>query len=46
MSNDHWLVRLQLLLNRFSYLGIGADIAALSLIELWELYCYLSQLEG
>lgn len=45
MNNpETWLERLQTLLERFSSLGIGADIAALSLIELWGLYCYLSRL--
>ena len=46
MFNEPWLERLQTLCERFSYLGIGADISALSLIELWGLYCYLSRLEG
>ena len=44
MSNETWLERLQTLLERFSGLGIGADIAALSLIELWGLYRCLSRL--
>ncbi len=44
MSNESWLERLQTLCERFSYLGIGADLAGLSLIELWGLYCYLSRL--
>ena len=43
MSGD-WPERLQTLCERFSHLGIGADLAALSLIELWGLYCYLSRL--
>lgn len=42
--NDDWLMRLQTLSERFSHLGIGVDLAALSLIELWGLYCYLSRL--
>lgn len=42
--NDDWLMCLQTLCERFSHLGIGADMAALSLIELWGLYCYLSRL--
>lgn len=42
--NDDWLMRLQTLSERFSHLGIGADLAALSLIELWGLYCHLSRL--
>ena len=44
MNSDNWLARLQSLCERFSYLGIGADMASLSLIELWGLYCYLSRL--
>lgn len=44
MSNETWLERLQTLYERFSYLGIGADITALTLTELWGLYCYLSRL--
>jgi hypothetical protein len=44
MSNETWLERLQTLLERFSYLGVDADIAALSLIELWGLYCFLARL--
>lgn len=42
--NDDWLMCLQTLCERFSHLGIGADLAALSLIELWGLYRYLSRL--
>lgn len=42
--NGKWLERLQTLCKRFSHLGIGADLATLSLIELWGLYCYLSRL--
>ena len=44
MKRDYWLERLEMLLARFSYLGIGADIASLSLFELWALYCNLSRL--
>lgn len=43
-TNDAWLKRLETLLERFSYLGISADITALSLIELWGLYLFLSRL--
>jgi len=35
---------LQTLLMRFSHLGIGGDMAGLSLIELWGLYRFLSRL--
>lgn len=41
--ND-WLERLQTLIARFSYLGLDADIASLSLMEAWGLYCYLNRL--
>ncbi len=44
MNSESWLERLEMLLVRFSHLGIGADVASLSLIELWALYCYLSRL--
>ena len=44
MNDETRVERLQTLLNRFSHLGIGADLAALSVIELWGLYCYLSRL--
>ena len=43
MNSETWIERLQTLLERFSHLSIGADIAALSLIELWGVYCYLSR---
>ena len=43
MNND-WFKRLQMLTARFSYLGIGADIASLSLIDAWALYLHLSRL--
>lgn len=46
MNNETWLKRLQTLCNRFSYLGIGADLAALSTSELWGLYCYLQRIDG
>lgn len=44
MPNNDWLERLQGLIERFSYLGVTGDIAALSLIELWGLYCFLQRL--
>lgn len=44
MNNLDWFERLQMLCNRFSYLGMGADLAALSIIELWGLYLFLSRL--
>lgn len=39
-----WMERLQCLSARFSHLGIGADLAALSIIEAWGLYLFLSRL--
>ena len=45
MANPSWLEHLQTLSERFSYLGIGADMAALSLCEL-ALYCYLDLADG
>ena len=44
MHNLDWMNRLQTLCERFSYLGMGADLAALSIIELWGLYLFLSRL--
>jgi hypothetical protein len=44
MKPDDWLERLQSLSARFSYLGIGADLAALSTIDAWGLYLFLSRL--
>lgn len=44
MNSETWIERLQTLCNRFAHLGIGADIAALSIIELWGLYQFLSRL--
>jgi hypothetical protein len=44
LNEGDWLEKLQMLSLRFPRLGVGADLAALSLIELWGLYCYLSRL--
>lgn len=44
MNNLDFLERLQTLCNRFSHLGIGADLAALSVIEAWGVYRFLSRL--
>lgn len=44
MNSQHWLERLQMLIARFSYLGIEADMPALSIVELWALYLHLSRL--
>jgi len=42
--SDEWQRQLEMLLIRFSHLGIGADVASLSMIELWALYLHLSRL--
>lgn len=44
MNNLDWMERLQSLSVRFSHLGVGADLAALSMIEAWGLYLFLSRL--
>lgn len=44
MSSETWIERLQTLCNRFSHLGVSADLAALSIIELWGLYLFLTRL--
>lgn len=42
MNNLDWQERLQMLCNRFSHRGIGADLVALPLIELRSVYFFLS----
>ena len=44
MTRDPWLVELENLLVRYSSLGIGADVAAMGLCELWGLYCLLRRM--
>ncbi len=44
MNNSDWLERLQSLSARFSGLGITSDLAALSLVELWGVYRFLTHL--
>lgn len=46
MQNDDWLDELNLLLARYSYLNLNADIATLSLVELWGVYRYLIRMAG
>ncbi len=46
MKNNYWLEELRMLIERFSYLNLDADIASLSMIELWSLYYYLQRLAG
>ena len=44
MNREPWLVELEDLLVRYSALGIGADVAAMGLYELWGLYCLLRRM--
>jgi hypothetical protein len=44
MSPQTWLQGLYSLLARFPEYGIGADITALSLAELWGVYRFLARL--
>lgn len=44
MNGANWLDELNMLLARFSGVGIEPDIAALGLCELWGVYCYLRHL--
>lgn len=47
MSIEAWLEDLQMLCNRFSYLGIGAEnLAALSITELRDLHSFLCRFAG
>lgn len=41
-----WLARLQELVMRFDSLGLGGDIASLSIIELWAVYRFLMRVAG
>lgn len=44
MSNQCWLIQLEMLLQRFSHLGVSADMASLTLVELWGFYLFLTNL--
>jgi hypothetical protein len=44
MTHPLWLYQLQALSARFADLGITADLASMSLIELWGVYRYLQRL--
>jgi hypothetical protein len=46
MMPPDWQDDLNRLLWRFSGLGIGVDIASMSLTELWDVYCLLKRLTG
>ena len=43
MKSD-FLIELELLLTRFSDLGIASDITSMNIIELWGAYRHLQQL--
>lgn len=43
-NDETWFERLQMLCVKFSHLGVGADLASLSLIDAWGLYVYLNRL--
>lgn len=45
-ATGHWIERLQELAVRYAYLGLGADLAGLSLTELWGAYCLLTRIDG
>lgn len=44
MRKPGWQERLQSLCGRFFHLGMGADLATLSIIEAWGVYRFLSRL--
>jgi hypothetical protein len=46
MVDIDWMRKLYHLMYRFENLGITADIAAMSAVEAWGLYRYLSRLAG
>lgn len=46
MRDYDWLERLQGLAEHFAYLAVTADMGAMSLCELWGLYCFLNRLAG
>lgn len=41
-----WLQHLETLAIRFSCLGVTADLASMSMIELWAVYRFLRRLAG
>lgn len=46
MNAPEWLEDLQLLAARCAGLGIGPDLAALTLAEAWALYRFLARAAG
>jgi hypothetical protein len=45
MNAYGWLENLQMLIAKYSYIGINADYSSLTKVELWGVYCYLSRLD-
>ena len=46
LLSSHWTEHLVMLAARFSQLGFGPDLAALTVAEAWGLYSYLTRLAG
>ena len=46
MNAPAWLEDLQALAARFGGLGIGPDLAALTLAQAWGLYRFLARMSG
>lgn len=46
MNRPAWLEDLHRLAARFNGLGIGPDLAALTLAEAWALYRFLARIAG
>lgn len=45
-ARDDWMAHLWELAERHANLGLIADLPALTLIELWGVYCLLTGIEG
>jgi len=46
MSNQYWLIELEMLLVRFSHLGLNGGITSMGLTGLWGLFLHLSRMAG
>jgi hypothetical protein len=46
MNADLFRLRVYSLSERLSWLGVGADICALTISELWALYAFLLRMAG
>ncbi len=46
MASDDWLQRLYALACRAQGLGVVPDLALLSVVEAWGVYCYLRRILG